>query len=977
MCVSGDQLESSMPGLVPTFQGSPATSSYRAGTLFVDHASRYLYFTPHISTGTQEAVAAKHCFELHAMSFNRPIHCYHTDNGIFRSKLFRDSCTIHGQGIRFSGVNAHHQNGLAERYIHTITKRAHTMIIHAMIHWPDIIHENLWPFALRHAVAIHNATPGISNLSLEEIFIGTKHPSRLPDFHTFGCPIFVLDPNLQQGNKIPKWKPQSQQGLYLGPSPDHASTVPLVLNTQTGLVSPQYHVVFVDNFTTVNCLQTDKIPTNWPSLFNESATFYVDEDFSHTNFCVQRTPNLSSSDSSSAQREVSNFSSIQPQREASSVTQTHPQREVNPDTSSSSDPTSSISLPCSNMPHTSPPDATTSNDAANNRVSHGWNSAHPHNTRFKKKFQANLSPVSLHEPPSFDVSDLAAFLAHNDNTPLPNDTNSCILPLLALSTKNNPDTLHFGEMQRDPDRPHFESDMQHEVQDLLDNNCIKVVPRSSMPSGDSSLPAIWSFCCKHAPDWSITKWKSRLCPHGGKQIEGQNFWDTYAPLTSWRTICLTLVLSLLSNLKTRQLDYVAAFPQADADCKLYMNKPLGFIVDSSSLCSTHDSTKNNSKHHVLKLLKNVYGLRQAGKVRFDKLCQGLLDRGFIQSSIDPCLFYQKDVIFIIYVDDCLLFSSSEKVRDDLFNSLTTEFKLTYKGDVSAYLGIDIKRRHDCSLELLQPGLIQKVITPAGLESNSAQHDTPVPTILHDDPTGPEREHTWNYRAVIGMLNYLASSTHPDIAFATHQCACYCTHPKRLHELAVCCIARYLKGTSNKGYILCPTKSSLNLDCYVDADFAGLWTLPTSSDPMSVKSCTGYVLTFASCPLLWSSKLQSEVALSTTEAEYIALSQATQDIIPLRNLLHEFASITKLIVSQTITYSTIFEDNKGCVELVNAPRLHPCTHHIGLKYHHFRHHVAKGDIRVQWIDTKHQLADIFTKPLPSSTFKFFCQLLLGW
>ncbi len=187
-----------------------------------------------------------------------------------------------------------------------------------------------------------------------------------------------------------------------------------------------------------------------------------------------------------------------------------------------------------------------------------------------------------------------------------------------------------------------------------------------------------------------------------------------------------------------------------------------------------------------------------------------------------------------------------------------------------------------------------------------------------------------------------------------------------HELAVCHIIQYLKGTHDKGYFLCPNASALNLDCYVDADFAGLWTLPTSHDPSSVKSRTGYVLTFVPCPLFWLSKLQSEIALSTTEAEYITLSQATCDILPQRFLLCEFASVTKLIVGNTITHSTIFDDSKGCVELANAPRLRPRTCHIALKYHHFRHYVSKGDLKVQWIVTKHQLTDIFTKPLPLST-----------
>jgi hypothetical protein len=282
-CISGDQLESSTPGLVATYQGSPSTATYRAGTLLVDHASRYLHFTPHYSTGANEAVQAKLQFELHAKTYHRTIRAYHTDNGVFHSKLFRQSCLSQGQHLQFCGVNAHHQNGIAECYIRTITERARTMLIHSMISWPDIIHENLWPYAIRLAVALHNATPGPSGLSPEELFTGIKHPSRLSDFHPFGCPIFVLDPSLQQGNKIPRWKPRSRVGVYLGPSPEHASTVPLVLSTTTGLVSPQFHVIFDDSFSTVHCLQTNQIPTNWPNLFNESAISFVDEDFSKTN----------------------------------------------------------------------------------------------------------------------------------------------------------------------------------------------------------------------------------------------------------------------------------------------------------------------------------------------------------------------------------------------------------------------------------------------------------------------------------------------------------------------------------------------------------------------------------------------------------------------------------------------------------------------------------------------------------------------
>ena len=128
-----------------------------------------------------------------------------------------------------------------------------------------------------------------------------------------------------------------------------------------------------------------------------------------------------------------------------------------------------------------------------------------------------------------------------------------------------------------------------------------------------------------------------------------------------------------------------------------------------------------------------------------------------------------------------------------------------------------------------------------------------------------------------MLTYLSVSSRADIAFAVHQCARYSTNPMQIHELAIRRIVRYLQGTKDKGYILRPTSAVRNLDCYVDADFAGMWDQATSDDPNSVKSPTGYVITFAGCPILWASKLQTEVSLSTTEAEYIALSQAMQDL----------------------------------------------------------------------------------------------------
>jgi hypothetical protein len=406
--------------------------------------------------------------------------------------------------------------------------------------------------------------------------------------------------------------------------------------------------------------------------------------------------------------------------------------------------------------------------------------------------------------------------------------------------------------------------------------------------------------------------------------------------------------------------------------------PAQFIVKDGSLQFSTDPTPGNSDMHVLLLTKNLYGLRQAGNNWFDKLRESLHARKFKQSSVDPCLFVRHDIIIVVYVDDCLLFARDDKILDDFIQDLKSDFNLTCEGDVGAFLGIQFTRNGRGQMEMTQTGLIAKIIKECGLDSESKRHNTPAVTkLLQKDSSGPQREHQWKYRTLIGMLTYLSMSSRPDIAFAVHQCARFSTCPMRIHEIAVRRICRYLQATSDKGYILQPSANSRNLDCYVDADFAGMWCDEISEEPFSVKSRTGFVILFANCPVLWSSKLQTEIALSTTEAEYIALSQAMRDLIPMRTLLTELGTLTKFTFGDTITHSTVFEDNKGCVELANAPKMCPRTKHIALKYHHFRSHVASGDIKIKWIDTKHQLADIFTKPLAEPLFNSLRLLLLGW
>jgi hypothetical protein len=209
---------------------------------------------------------------------------------------------------------------------------------------------------------------------------------------------------------------------------------------------------------------------------------------------------------------------------------------------------------------------------------------------------------------------------------------------------------------------------------------------------------------------------------------------------------------------------------------------------------------------------------------------------------------------------------------------------------------------------------------------------------------------------------------PDITMAVQQCARFCNNPQRKHKEAIKSICRYLLKTKDDGMILKPDKSR-GLECYADADWAGSWNDRSSSDPLSSHSRTGFVILYAGCPIIWASKMQQLIALSTTEAEYIALSTALRDVIHVIHLLKEFRDHGFDVHRPTpkITCRT-FEDNKSCIEIATNHKIRARTKHLSVRLHHFWSHVVNKTITIEHISTKHQIADMFTKALPRDQFE---------
>jgi hypothetical protein len=229
--------------------------------------------------------------------------------------------------------------------------------------------------------------------------------------------------------------------------------------------------------------------------------------------------------------------------------------------------------------------------------------------------------------------------------------------------------------------------------------------------------------------------------------------------------------------------------------------------------------------------------------------------------------FRKDLIVISFVDDLGIQAPNQSIIDEFIKALEDKgFELTREGTFSEYLGIQYEQREDGSIVMKQTGLIEKIIVATGMEECNPNATPTTKEALPNDPEGETMTDSWNYRSVVGMMLYLSSNTRPDIAFAVSQVARFSHSPKRSHASAIKTIVRYLAGTKDKGTIF-KRPDKLYLECYVDADFAGLFGRePPDEEAVSVKSPTGYIISLGGCYLLSKSQLQTTIALSTSEAE---------------------------------------------------------------------------------------------------------------
>jgi hypothetical protein len=448
----------------------------------------------------------------------------------------------------------------------------------------------------------------------------------------------------------------------------------------------------------------------------------------------------------------------------------------------------------------------------------------------------------------------------------------------------------------------------------------------------------WVFKVKYKADGSIAKYKARLVVRGFTQQADIDYFETFSPVLKHTSLRILLSIAATDDLELEQADVETAFLLPDLEEEIYMTLPNGIIV---------------------KLNKSIYGLKQAPRVWNKKIDQILESFGLNKTIQDPCVYSGtvEDQKFYLglYVDDLILACKDIKVIGKIKSKLANLFKITDIGRLKYCLGFEIDRdRETKTLKMHQSAYISDIIKRANMESCKIATTPANPSLKLSKSMCPtsiddiEYMKKVPYRQLVGALLYLVSGTRPDLAFSVSQVCRYMQNPGNLHWVAVKQIIRYLQGTKTSGIILGGEWKDPH--GYVDSDWAG--------EVDNRRSTTGYVFYLNRGPVSWNCRMQPTVALSSTEAEYMALSTAAQEAIWLKGILKSLSvGINKSI--------KLYGDNQGSLKLAKNPQNHSRTKHIDVRHHFIRDAVAQLQVNLEYIPTENNLADRFTKALGRS------------
>ena len=497
-----------------------------------------------------------------------------------------------------------------------------------------------------------------------------------------------------------------------------------------------------------------------------------------------------------------------------------------------------------------------------------------------------------------------------------------------------------------------------EVGTLDDMGTFEVV---RLPAGAKALPSHMVYKTKKNSDGSIAKHKARLVAGGHRQVYGRDYDETFSPTPKMRSLKLVVALAGHFDLELHQLDYTAAFTHADIGGKdVYIRPPEGW--------------QSADKDIVWKLVKSLYGLKQAGRnwnQAVDALYRSL---GYKPLIKDPCIYVKvsrtgKPLILPLYVDDCIpAFHIDDKAEwGEIKAKIFSTFKGSDLGECEWILNMKIIRdRKNRTIILSQeqytkdllsrfdmldskPDILPHLSEPIQMKASDTEEGVPL---------NPDDHQT--YRSIIGALLYLANLTRIDICFQVNRLSQFCHAPRMHHLIAAKRVLRYLAGTCSLSLIFRGShQETLEIHAYSDADWA--------TDHTARKSVSGNLIQVSGNLISWTSKKQTLTAQSTMEAELIAANESVRDILWFQDWIEEIYGYRP--------ESTIFCDNTSTITSSTSDKDHQRTRHIDIRYHMIKDHIKNGNTKIEYVNTEDQLADMLTKPLQKDSFLRFRDLFL--
>jgi hypothetical protein len=518
-----------------------------------------------------------------------------------------------------------------------------------------------------------------------------------------------------------------------------------------------------------------------------------------------------------------------------------------------------------------------------------------------------------------------------------------VAALKANGTSNAPEPKSFRQAMSGPDADNWYEAAAIEMQVHLDNGTWELV---KLPASQKVIGSKWVFKIKRNANGSIKRYKARVVAQGFSQRPGVDFTETFAPTTKWAALRSIFALAAFEDLELESVNISNAYLNGKLkDVKVYMKQPEGFEVKDSSWAA--------------KLQKGLYGMKQGGCCWYKKLDQVLQSKGFRRLRSDASIFVWEDadskVIVPVFVDNITLASKSKPKIQMLKTMLAKHFKLCNLGASKQLLGVEILRnRAKGELGLTQCSYARDILARFGL-SDCRPVSTPLdPGTRLDASLAPSTPaevafmRTVDYVGAVGALMYLAIVTRPDISYAVGVLCRFMANPGPEHWKVAKHLLRYVAGTIDFCllYKLDPNVPHL-FRTYSDADLAG--NVDTG------RSTTGYVVKMGTGTVSWSSKLQSIVALLTTEAEFVAAVSAGQESIWMSQFLAELGY-------DTSGAAPLLMDNQSAIQVACNPEHHGRMKHLDLRYFWLHDEVVKGHLVPRYIPTAEMAADILTKAL---------------